>query len=138
VGAGAKFHLRLRVDPAQSPVLTDGSLAPQLLVAARRYHELEHWHCELFLLMPDHVHFIAVFPANRAMSVVVRNWKRSTAKFDGVHWQANYFDHRLRSDRDSNEAWHYIRRNPVVKGLCPTEEDWTWWTAPARCEGGAR
>jgi REP element-mobilizing transposase RayT len=138
VGTGARFHLRFRASPAQSPALTDSLLGPQLLAAARRYHDLEHWHCELFLLMPDHVHLMAIFPENRAMSVVVRNWKRSTSKFDGVCWQSNYFDHRLRSDRASNETWHYIRRNPVVKGLCPAEGDWPWWTAPARREDGAR
>ena len=78
---GSLFHVRIRVLPTQSMALTAPELASQLLDAAQRYHDLGHWWCELFLLMPEHLHVIAAFPSEPGMSEVVRNWKRGTARF---------------------------------------------------------
>ncbi len=63
------------------------------------------------------------------MSVVIRNWKRGAARIQGVHWQDNFFDHRIRSQAEAQEKWLYIRRNPVVKKLCAREDDWPYWWA---------
>jgi putative transposase len=78
--------------------------------------------------MPDHVHALLAFPGTPGMSVVIRNWKRGAARLQGVLWQDNYFDHRIRSKAEAQEKGLYIRRNPVVKGLCGKVEDWPhWW-----------
>jgi len=124
---GALFHLRIRVAPAQTTALIGPALGPQLLAAARRYHELGQWWCDLFMLMPDHAHAIVAFPHEAAMSETLRNWKRGTARFQRVAWQEGYFDHRLRNDREAGETRHYIRHNPVVKNLCAAADDWPWW-----------
>ena len=124
---GSIFHLRIRADPQQTTPLTAPDLAVQLLAAVRRYHELGHWWCELFLLMPDHAHALLAFPAEPGVSEALRNWKRGTTRFQHVEWQDGYFDHRLRADQSRRETWDYIRRNSVVKGLCTTEDDWPWW-----------
>ena len=126
VREGARFHVRLRSDPAQSSLI-EPELARLLLDAVARYHALGHWWCELFLLMPDHAHAIMSFPREPGMTITVRNWKRGTKRFQRVQWQEGFFDHRLRSDEEADEKWHYIRRNPVVKNLCATEDDWPWW-----------
>ena len=126
VGDGTLFHVRLRGAPTQSSLI-ESALGTDLLKAAQRYHELGHWWCELFLLMPDHVHALLAFPGEPGMSEVMRQWKRGTARFQQVLWQEGYFDHRLRNEKETSEKWGYIRRNPVVKGLCATEEDWPWW-----------
>jgi putative transposase len=126
VGSGAQFHIRLRTESTQVPVLTAPSLAPQILAAARRYHGLGRWWCELFLLMPDHLHAMIVFPRESGMSLTLRDWKRGVAKFQGVHWQENYFDHRIRNEQEAQETWFYIRRNPVVNELWTREDDWPW------------
>ena len=119
------------------PLLTDPRLALELLAEARRFHSQHHWWCYLFLVMPDHVHALVVFTWESRMSEIIRNWKRGTARIQGVRWQENYFDHRIRNDAEQSKTWNYIRRNPVVKGLCKTEEDWPhWWSAlpPTRFE----
>jgi putative transposase len=125
---GALFHVRLRVAPEQRVELTAKELAPSLLKAAADYHSAGHWWCELFLLMPDHAHAFLAFPREPGMSAVLRNWKRGAARLQGVHWQENYFDHRIRNKAEAQEKWLCIRHNPVVKGLCATENDWpNWW-----------
>ncbi|MBI5766817.1 MAG: hypothetical protein HZA93_03430 [Verrucomicrobia bacterium] len=126
VGDGALFHVRVRAMP-EHPSLIESPLASDLLRAARRYHELGHWWCELFLLMPDHAHALLVFPREPGMSAAMRHWKRGTARFQRVIWQEGFFDHRLRSPAEAGEKWHYVRRNPVVKNLCTTEDGWPWW-----------
>jgi REP element-mobilizing transposase RayT len=123
---GARFHIRLRAHPNQTPLTTPG-LATELLLAVRRYHQLEHWWCELFLLMPDHAHAILAYPATPGMTITIRNWKRGTNRFQHAKWQEGFFHHRLRTDSELNDKWNYIRRNPVVKGLCAAEDDWPWW-----------
>lgn len=123
VKEGALFHVRLRVAPDQKCALTETEMSTSLLKAAANYHAIGHWWCELFLLMPDHAHALLVFPRESGMSVVVRNWKRGAARLQSVRWQDNFFDHRIRIEAEGREKWAYIRRNPVVKGLCLKEED---------------
>ena len=127
VKENALFHVRVRVAPEQKPFLTDPALAPELLAAARRYHELSKWWCELFLVMPDHWHALMVFPREPGMAATIRDWKRGTARFQGVNWQENFFDHRIRNPQEAEKKWQYIKRNPVVKDLSPHEDDWPWW-----------
>ncbi|MBC8039197.1 MAG: transposase [Opitutaceae bacterium] len=127
VKSGALFHVRIRLEKDAPFQLTDETKAGVFLSAARLYHETGKWRCHLILIMPDHVHAILAFPVDGAMAVVVRNWKRATARMHSVKWQENYFDHRLRTDEESAKTWIYIRRNPVVKGLCEAEDDWRWW-----------
>jgi len=55
------------------------------------------------------------------MSVAVRNWKRGAARLQGVQWQDNFLIIAFRSKSEAQETWHYIRLNPVVKGLCEKE-----------------
>jgi REP element-mobilizing transposase RayT len=126
VPGGAAFHVRIRASSEMHP-LTQPNTAGELLASARRYHDLAHWWCTLFLLMPDHVHAIVSVPRTSTMSTTVMNFKRATTRFQSVRWQSGYFDHRLRSPDDARETWDYIRLNPVVKGLCTTGDEWPWW-----------
>jgi REP element-mobilizing transposase RayT len=72
--------------------------------------------------MPDHLHALLAFPPDKKMSNVIDTWKSFHAKQSDISWQANYFDHRIRTDAELEEKAAYIRRNPVVKGLCAKEE----------------
>ena len=123
---GSVFHLRLRRETSSMIALTS-DVGPALISAARRYHDLGHWWCTLFLVMPDHVHSLVSFPPAGKMSTTVMNFKRATGRFLKVQWQSGYFDHRLRTSEEARETWDYVRRNPVVKGLCANEDEWPWW-----------
>ncbi len=129
----ALFHIRIRTDPANIRPLTEVQLSTDLLAAAERYQRLGRWWCVLFLLMPDHLHALLRFPYNSALAETVRSWKRGTTRFQKVTWQENFFDHRLRNEKEAQEKWHYIRLNPVVKGLCASENQW-----PHHWSGGTR
>jgi putative transposase len=130
VKAGAVFHVRIRSAPEQVIPLTEEKLGADLLAAMRRYHELGRWWCRLVVIMPDHLHALVSFPDQSGMSATVRDWKRGTARFQGVRWQSNFFDHRLRTDKEVAEAWVYFGANPVVKGLVLRAQDWPWRWSP--------
>ncbi len=92
VKAGAVFHVRIRVAPEPAIPLTEPALAAQLLAAVKRYHESGRWWCRLVVLMPDHLHAMLSFPEHGpGMAATVRDWKRGTARFQGVEWQTNFF-----------------------------------------------
>jgi hypothetical protein len=76
--------------------------------------------------MPDHLHALLSFPPNASMSGVIRDWKRWHTRTSRVAWQDGFFDHRLRREESFEHAADYIRRNPVVCGLCATIDDWPW------------
>jgi len=95
------------------------------------------WFVHLFLLMPDHVHVLISFPRDRSMRRVVSNWKEIVAKNTGVAWQRDFFDHRLRNDHSYAEKAHYIRMNPVRKGLIVETAQWPFlWEPSAEPSGG--
>jgi REP element-mobilizing transposase RayT len=127
VMSGAVYHIRVRVAGTNRATLTDAGLAPRLLESVLRYEQQGKWECYLCLLMPDHVHALLAFALAQDMSSVIGSWKRYHARMHGIAWQANYFDHRIRTRRELKEKGDYILRNPVVKGLCATEREWAWW-----------
>ena len=60
------------------------------------------------------------------MSDVIGVWKKYHNRMNGIKWQDNYFDHRIRNDNELSEKSIYIRQNPVVKRLCKISELWPW------------
>lgn len=125
---GETFHIRIR---AESPDLVQqASLAHALLSSVEHYQASARWRCRLFLLMPDHLHALISFPREPGMSDTIRAWKTYHARAHDIRWQSGYFDHRLRSEDELSAKAHYIRQNPVVKGLRATPEAWPWTWEP--------
>ena len=91
--------------------------------ATLHYHGTRWW-IHLWLVMPDHIHALLSFPQRESMIKVVGDWKRYVARKTGVEWQKGFFDHRLRHDESFVEKAHYIRMNPVRKGLVERPADW--------------
>ena len=98
--------------------------------AIEHYLAAEKWWLDLFLAMPDHWHALATFRDVSEMAGTIRDWKRFVSKQAGVTWQDGFFEHRLRTHESANEKWHYIRLNPVRKGLVPEPEDWKFVWMP--------
>jgi putative transposase len=93
------------------------------------------WAVGRYVIMPDHVHFfVSSIPANpKPLSQAVGKWKEWTAKKilqstgeSSPLWQAEFFDHLLRSDESRQEKWMYVRENPVRAGLVANADDWTY------------
>ena len=84
--------------------------------------------------MPDHLHAVLSFACDLSMGRIIGEWKKYITRSTGVLWQANYFDHRLRTDEEFIEKAHYLRMNPVRAGLCADSNDWPWICEPWETE----
>ena len=136
---GSLFFITFNCAERGRDQLTQASTASALLEAARFYHDQQKWHITLWLLMPDHLHALLSFPRSAVMADLFKNWKRYTARQCGIVWQDGFFDHRLRNAEEENGKYHYIRFNPVRKGLCMNPEDWSpqlRWSQGCLIQGG--
>jgi REP element-mobilizing transposase RayT len=130
VNSGAVFHIRIRSGRDSDTLLTEARAAQAVLNSAAFYHQQATWHCHLFLLMPDHLHALLSFPLDHDMRAIIGRWKAWQVRTTGIRWQKNFFDHRIRSHPELQLKAHYIRQNPVVKGLCAKASDWPWVISP--------
>jgi len=126
----------------ESPVMRDGGdrrfaavtpldeIAPLILHEARETHARGIWRLALFLVMPDHLHFIAQFPGGgrgaTALPRVIANFKHLLSVRYGMKFQRDFFDTRLRDDAHFAEKFGYICGNPVRKGLCEEPSEWPY------------
>ena len=103
-------------------------VAAQMLDSARFYHEYGRWFLGLFLIMPDHLHFLASFPSGRVKEICGA-WKGYLRRTMGVRFQSDCFEHRIRNAAEFAEKWNYICQNPVRKGLVTSADEWPYWMA---------
>jgi putative transposase len=92
-------------------------------------HRATAWLVSDYLLMPDHLHLFCA-PANLKFTLErwIAFWKDQLAKArpEAGRFQEGGFHHRLRDDERYTEKWHYVRMNPVRKGLVERPEDWPY------------
>jgi type I restriction enzyme R subunit len=81
-----------------------------------------------FIVMPNHVHLLAVFPSSDAMKQQCDSWLHYTAHRinqvvgdKGKFWQQEPFDHLVRSPGQYDYLREYIADNPRVADLKPGE-----------------
>jgi len=136
---GSLFFVTVNCSERGRDQLTQSAVADGLLNAARFYHDANKWHITFWLLMPDHFHALLSFPREAVMADLFQSWRRYTARQLGIAWQDGFFDHRLRSAEEEQAKYHYIRHNPVRKGLCASPEEWQHqmrWTGHELMKGG--
>jgi len=83
-----------------------------------------------YVVMPNHVH--VVWEPKISMSLVLQWLKGVTAKrakrllgLDvDAFWQAESYDHWIRSDSELQKIIGYVERNPVKAGLARSIESW--------------
>ena len=127
----ALFFITICCQPVGVNQLCRKPTGSAVLSTIEFYHSSRRWSGRLFLVMPDHVHGIVAFPRDPGIKATVSNWKRYCSRVLGVRWQRDFFDHRLRNERELTEKASYILNNPVRKRLCETPEQWPYvWRAP--------
>ncbi len=102
---------------------------------------LKHFHGQRYLLtdfviMPNHVHLLAAFADTKSMLEQCDSWKHFTATQinrslarSGRVWQADGFDHLVRSEAQFQWFRRYIAHNPLKANLRPGQflhESFSW------------
>jgi REP element-mobilizing transposase RayT len=102
-------------------------LAAALIDTIHHRNERQIWYVHLGVVMPDHVHLVVSFGGiDKPMQTIVSKWKEWTAKSLGIHWQRDFFEHRLRKEEGFREKADYVLANPVRAGLVDRPEDWPY------------
>ncbi len=86
-----------------------------------------------YMVMPEHVHLLISEPLIGNPSKVIQAVKLSVSRrlaiggeFSGQFWQRRFYDFNLWGQRKEVEKLKYMHRNPVVRGLVASPEDWRW------------
>ncbi len=108
-------------------VLRDPALA-RVVADSLRYFDGDRYLVTDFVVMPNHVHVLAVFATEDAMLKQCEGWKHFTATQlnkrlgrSGRFWQVDGFDHLVRSESQFDALRRYIARNPSRAGLIDGE-----------------
>ena len=102
-----------------------------LLYLHEKSFDLEAW-----VVMPNHVHFLAHFNAGQPLHVALHSLKSFTGhelkklhpEMDGI-WQDEYFDRFIRNEDHHWRAVSYIHDNPVVARISKSAESFRWSSA---------
>jgi REP element-mobilizing transposase RayT/mono/diheme cytochrome c family protein len=97
-------------------------------ISFRNQHAI--WYAHLVVLMPDHLHALISFPQDQSMKRVISDWKRFLATKLNLHWQRDFFDHRLRGSEGFAEKAAYIHNNPVRAGYITSSDEWRYCWRP--------
>jgi putative transposase len=96
-----------------------------------------------YVVMPEHVHLLISEPLisepmiseawigdpSKIIQAVKLSVSRRLAiggEFSGRFWQSRFYDFNLWGQQKEVEKLKYMHRNPVVRGLVTSPEDWRW------------
>jgi putative transposase len=126
VPEGSRYFITINCRVRGVDSLCVDGRAEALLASISVYEAAAKWWMHIMVIMPDHLHMIATFGRQHAVQPVISAWKSYQARALGIEWQSGFFEHRLRSDAEFVEKAHYVRVNPVRKGLANKWEDWAY------------
>lgn len=102
-----------------------------LLFHAEKKYKLIAW-----VVMPSHIHSLAVPSENIELAEITHSIKSYTAKEankilnrTGKFWQRESFDRYIRNHEHLIKTIDYIENNPVKAGLCENYTDWKFSSA---------
>jgi len=98
------------------------------------------YHLRSWVVMPNHIHFLATPLMDYTLSQIMHSLKSYTAQKanrmlgrKGQFWMEDYFDRYIRDGVHYKKTIAYIENNPVKAGLCSRPEEWrfssAWWRA---------
>ena len=77
-----------------------------------------------YVILPDHFHAVIQVPEDKSISTIMHSIKRASAfqinqclHRRGLVWQAGYYEHVIRDEKDLKGRLDYIHKNPLKAGL---------------------
>ncbi len=112
----------------------------ELMVAAFfKYRDAGEFELHEYVVMPNHIHLLLSVDESQKLSRAIQlikggfshSLRQNGIVFRAV-WEQRYYDRRIRDENDLAEVCHYIRQNPVRKGLVERTEDYPYSSAARR------
>jgi putative transposase len=105
-----------------------------LRAAMRHVRSLHPWRTDAIVVLPEHLHSLWTLPDNdhnyplrwRMIKSLFTKRLREVGAWssDESPWQARYWEHTIRDDRDFEMHVNYIHFNPVKHGHAMASRDW--------------
>ena len=115
--------------------LNDERVAEMMQNSLIFFHE-KKYHLIAWVIMPNHIHFLATLLKNVELRAIAHSIKSYTAheankilSRNGQFWQHEPFDRYIRNRKHFVNVIEYIENNPVKAGLCEKPEDWKFSSA---------
>lgn len=87
-----------------------------------------------YTLMPDHLHWQFQLLEKHSLAEVIKRMKGRSAQAiniqknkQGKVWQADYYEHHIKSEGDLINQARYIVANPLRAGLVDNISDYAFW-----------
>jgi REP element-mobilizing transposase RayT len=113
--------------------------AAALVQNALLHHDGDQYRLTAWVVMPNHVHLLALPRRGYSLSAIVHAIKSYTASEvnkllgrRGAFWMEDYFDRYIRDADHYGKTVAYIEHNPVKARLCKTPADWLYGSARLR------
>jgi REP element-mobilizing transposase RayT len=120
------FHRSL--DECHGACLLKRPVLAKIVGEAILFHDHTKYDLDRFVVMPNHVHAIVQFRSGANLKTVSQSWMRFTAREinaatggTSAFWQAEPFDHIIRSLEQFEYLQRYIAENPLKANLRPGE-----------------
>ncbi len=106
-----------------------------------KYHDNNKYHLIAWVIMPNHIHFLATPFENVELRTIAHSIKSYTAheankllNRSGQFWQHEPFDRYIRNGKHYSSVIRYIENNPVKAGLCKEPEEWPFSSAHTKVQ----
>lgn len=117
---------------AGSCVLSDPTCAA-IVQNALKHIDGKAFDLRAWVIMPNHVHFLAYFEEGKSLIKALHSLKSFTAhEIAKLHpalipvWQQETIDRYIRNEGHYLDKVEYIHLNPVMAGLCSSPDDFRW------------
>jgi putative transposase len=131
---GQTYHVTFATHERR-PLFDDFCLAREAMKQFGAIDRYGDTRTHVFILMPDHVHWLFTLESGSLGRVLSRAKSRSahavksTLPDTDAVWQKDYFDHALRTEDSLHAVGEYILSNPVRAGLAAQCGDYPHWFA---------
>ncbi len=105
-------------------------VANALQSESRAMERDSHWQIRAGVIMPDHIHLFIRLATSLSLSRCVARFKSKTnapLKSQGLAWQSNFYEHRLRPDESPETVIRYIHLNPYRSGIAKIDDIYPWF-----------
>lgn len=101
----------------------------EMIQNALLFNDGKRFDLKAWVVMPNHVHFLARFEQGQTLSAALHSIKSFTSNQikrvypdHGLVWQRESFDRYIRNEEHYNRTVQYIEENPVRARLCSSAE----------------
>lgn len=130
-----RAYLLTTVTERRRPVFGDWRIGRLLVAALRAEHEAGRVESLAWVIMPDHLHWLAILHEETLDALMRRIKSRSAIAINSVSgdsrplWQKGYHDHAVRAEEDLRAMARYVVANPLRAGLVRSLGDYPPWDA---------